>query len=273
MAAGMALLTMTDALSKWLTAGYPVGEILFFRALFMFPIIGLLAARAGGWAALRVHRYRDQVVRAVFVVMSTFLFLTGLTRLPLADTIAIVFAGPLMVTALAGPVVGEKVGWRRWLAVLVGFAGVMVMIRPGAGAFTWFALFPLTGALAGALRDLVTRRISASESSLAILWFSAVAITGAAALTMPFGWHLPTAHDLGLLALTGLLLGGANFLLIETFRLAEASLVIPFKYTTMVWAILYGYLFWGDLPDRWVVSGAVLVVVSGLYVMRRGTRM
>ena len=266
---GGALLTTNDAVLKWLTGDYPVGQIMFVRGMFVFLPIALLVWRAGGIDALRINSIRGQSLRAVFAFTSGFLFITGLAFLPLADAIAITFAGPLFITALAPTLLGEHVGWRRWSAVLIGFAGVMVMIRPGAGAVQWAALLPLAASLSGAFRDLTTRRMAATETSISIMGFTNAAVVLAGLSTWPFGWVPLVPGDVGLMALSGMLVGGAHFLLIERYRWAEAALVAPFKYTNMIWAVTFGFAVWGDLPDTWTVIGVAVVIGSGLFIVRR----
>jgi drug/metabolite transporter (DMT)-like permease len=157
------LLTANDAVLKWLTNDYPVGQLLFFRGLFVLAAISIyiLIFHSGGIRAFRVNSFSGQFQRAGFAFASGFLFLTGISYLPLADAIAITFAGPLFMTALAGPMLGERVGWRRWVAVSIGFLGVIAMVRPSSDVLQWAAIFPLLASLAGALRDITTRRISA----------------------------------------------------------------------------------------------------------------
>jgi len=270
MVAGVALLTLQDAVIKALTAAYPIGEILFVRGLFVFVPVALFARCAGGLASLRVRDWGGQAARAALTVVSTFLFVTGLALLPLADAVAVVMAGPLFITALAPALLGERVGWRRWSAVIVGLTGVLIMIRPTGEAVRLAALLPLAAAFTGALRDLLTRRLSLTEGSTAILLVTTAAVTLSGLATWPFSDWAPMGwRDVALLALSGCLLGAAHFLLIEAFRLAEAGLVAPFKFTNMLWAVLFGFIIWGELPDRWVLAGALLVVASGLYILRR----
>ena len=268
---GGALLTMNDAVLKWLTVDYPVGQLLFIRGLFVLLAISLIVWRSGGLAVIRVNSFRGQALRSGFAFTSGFLFITGLGFLELADAIAITFAGPLFVTALASLLLGEDVGWRRWAAVGAGLFGVLVMIRPGSEAVQWAALLPLGASLAGALRDITTRKISAHETSMAILCFSTVAVIAFGLCTLPFGWSPLAPRDLGLMALSGLFVGGAHFLLIERFRWAEAALLAPFKYANMIWAVIFGFIIWGDLPDAWTLSGAGFVVACGLYIVHRET--
>ncbi|MEM7123906.1 MAG: DMT family transporter [Pseudomonadota bacterium] len=272
MAAGCALVTFNDAILKWLTTDMPVGQIMFIRGLFVFLPVLLLAWHEGGLYRLRVRSPRGQAARAAIVVTGMFLFITGLSLLPFAEAIALTFASPLFATALAVPFLKEKVGWRRWTAVGVGFGGVLVMLRPGEGALALAALLPLAAAVTGALRDIVTRRLSVSDSSSSILMVSTIAVTLCGLLTWPFGWPTPTWLELALLALAGMLLGAAQYLMIEAVRLAEVGLVAPFRYTSLIWAFLIGFVVFGSVPDIWVVIGAVVVMLSGLYILHREGR-
>ena len=154
----------------------------------------------------------------------------------------------------------------------MGFLGVLVIIRPASEAVRLVALFPLGGAVAGALRDIATRRMRDRETSLGTLTVTTLMMLLATSATAPFGWQPFGAADLGLFALAGLMFGGALYLLIVTYRLAEAGLVAPFRYSSMIWAVLLGFLIWGDLPDRWVLAGTFLLVASGLYVFYRESR-
>ena len=270
---GGLLLTANDAVLKWLTGDYPVGQLLFFRGLFVLLAIGLFVWRSGSIESIRINNFWGQFQRAGFAFASGFLFISGISYLPLADAIAITFAGPLFITILAGPMLGEDVGWRRWAAVAVGFLGVLVMVRPSTEAIQLAALFPLGASLAGALRDITTRRISAHETSMSILLFSTLSVILFGLGTLPFGWAPLTLLDLGLMGLSGLFVGGAHYFLIERFRWAEAALLAPFKYANMVWAVIFGFIIFADLPDAWTLSGAGFVVVCGLYIAHRETLM
>ncbi len=273
MIASCLLVTLNDTILKWLTGDMPVGQIMCLRGLFVFLPVLLLAWHEGGLYRLRVKSPKGQGARALIVVTGMFLFITGLSLLPLAEAIALTFAAPLFATALAVPFLKEKVGWRRWTAVCTGFVGVLVMLRPGEGAFALAALLPLGAAVAGALRDIVTRHLSVTDSSSSILMVSTVAVTLAGAVTFPFGWSTPTWFEVGLLAASGMLLGAAQYLMIEAVRHAEIGLVAPFRYTSLIWAVPAGYLVFGTVPDMWVVVGAVVVVASGLYILHREGRL
>ena len=281
MVASVFIITLNDSLLKWLSADYPVGQIMAIRGLFVFLPVLALARWEGGLHMLRVRRPGAQAVRALFVVSGMFLYIGGLRFMPLADAIAITFAGPLFSTALAVPMLGEKVGWRRWSAVVVGLIGVTVMLRPTGEGFAWAAMLPLSAALTSGFRDIVTRRLSVSDSSSSILGVTTLAVTCCGFLTILIppltGWDYWVWQPMDLthvavLALAGLLLGTGQYLMIESVRLAEIGLVSPFRYTSMLWAVLLGFIMYGTLPDHWMLTGAGLVIASGVYILHRETR-
>lgn len=266
-------LALNSAVAKFLVADYPPGQILFVRALFVYGIIALLVWRDGGLATLRIRNYPGQTARALCLASSTYLMVVSVGLLPLGDVFAINHASPLILTALAALFLGEAVGWRRWTAILVGFAGILVMLRPTPAAFQWAALVPLLVALLSATRDVITRHITNTESSTAILAYTTTIILLAGLATAPFvDWRPIPWSDLYIFALAAAFQGTAHFLMIETFRLAEAKVVAPFKYSTILWAVVIGYLIWGDLPDAWIITGGAFVVGSGLYVLHRERR-
>lgn len=272
MISGSAVLTLSDAVTKWLTADLPVGQIMSVRVLFALMPILIFAWHAGGMHTFRITNTRMQLVRAGCAVASAFFFVAGLAYLPLADCIAIAFSGPLFVTALAVPMLGEKVGWRRWSAVIVGFLGILVMLRPTGAGFHWAALLPLSAAAFGAFRDIITRQVRLTASPVAVLAITMAAIGFAGLFTIPLGWESVDGMQLLLLALAGVLVGTAQYLVIHAFYVAEASLIIPYKYFSLIWATLFGFVIWGDVPDAGVMLGAALVVGSGLYIMHRETQ-
>lgn len=272
MVGGLVLLVASDAAAKWLTAGYPVSEVISLRGVLVVFMIVAIAARRRTMASLRVRNRRGQALRASLATVSSFAFIFGLSLLPLADATAATYTGPLFATALAAPILAERVGVARWLAVITGFAGMLLMLRPGASALNWAILLPAAAALFGALRDLVTRRISVTESSWSILLTSNLSVVAVGFVlgvsTGASTWSVPSTFDLALMALSGLLLGTAHFLHIEAYRYAQASTVGPFRYTSLLWAVLIGFVVWGELPDTWVLAGAALVIASGLYVLK-----
>jgi drug/metabolite transporter (DMT)-like permease len=274
MLVGAAVLTLNDALIKALSATYPTGEMLFIRGVFVWPWILLFTMRSGGLASLRVHNVSGQALRGACVIASAFLFITGLRHLTLADAIAVSFTGPLFITALAPLVLGEKVGWRRWLAVLIGFAGVLFMLRPGSAVLQWAIIFPLGAAVCGGLRDLITRRIAGTETTVAVLAVTTTVVLLAGLATAPFiGWVPPRPADITTFAASGALIAVAHTLMIEAFRRGEAALVAPFKYSSLLWATLIGFFMFGEHLDPWTIAGAVIIVLAGLYVLHRETQL
>lgn len=272
MLAGMAAMSTMDAMAKWLGEGYPIGEIVFFRNLFALPVIGLIVMRGGGLASLRIGWPLGHVLRAGCGLAAMFTFFTGLRTLPLAEAISIGFAAPLFVTALSVPILGERVGVRRWSAVVVGFVGVLVMTRPGAAAFQPAALLILAAALFYALAMLITRRQARSDTTPAILFYGTALSLAASLLVLPFGWRAPDAADLPVFVAIGLVGGLGMAFMTQAYRHAPAAVVASFDYTALVWGVLIGWLVWRELPDAWVWLGAGIVIASGLYIIRRETR-
>ena len=267
---GSALLTTSDAVVKWLASDYPIGQIMVLRGIFIIIPIAIIVWRSGGVGVLRVNNIKGQTARAILFIASVFFFLTGLKYNPLAVNIAIAFAGPLFVTAMATPLLGEFVGVRRWFGVLIGFTGIIIMVRPSSEGLNWYALLPLAAAFFGGLRDIITRRISATESSVSILLCSSLAVIAAGLVTFAQGdWRWINEFDLLLMSITGLLSGSAHYLLILAFAKGEASVVAPFKYFSLLWAIAIGVVIWGEIPDQWTAIGSTFVVGGGLYILHR----
>lgn len=280
------LMNLNNAVLKWLSDDFPVGQIIFMRAVFLLAIpLWFFVWLNGGISALKVNDWKVHLLRAALVSKSVFFFTLGVTYLPLADTVAVTFAGPLLLAALAGPVLGENVGWRRWSAVIVGFAGILIIMRPTGDVIRLAVLFPLASAFLAASRDLITRKITARESSTAVM-MTTFMLNGVVGLcTIPVGlyaaanpgdiipsfgiWVMPGLADIGISLLGALLVGGGHYGMIEGFRYAEASTVAPFRYTAIVWAGLAGFLIWGHVPNFWTLTGTGIVIASGLYILHR----
>lgn len=264
------LVTVQDAMVKWIAQSYPVGQVMTLRGVFVIAVVVLWAKATHRTGQLRVSNWNLQLTRGTLMSISTFLFVTGLTLMPIADAIAIAFAGPVIATALAALLLNESIRWRRWTAIIIGFAGVVVMLRPTPELIRLVALVPLLAALVGAFRDIITRKMgTGGESTLAIMLVSTTVVTVGGLLTIPLGWVSVDIGDLGWFIASALLVALAQPLMIESFRLGEVGLVAPFKYTSLVWAVLLGLLVWGDLPDAWTWVGSTLVVGSGLYIWHR----
>jgi len=269
MVAGCAFLMMSDAFSKWLSQTYSVGQIMSLRNVFVLIPMFIVLWHTKSFGDLKVHSWKAQLFRSLFHVAAAILFITSISFLPLADVHAIGFAGPIFIAALSPFMLGEHVGWHRWTAILIGFGGVLIMLRPTGASFALIGLIPLAAALSAAFRDLVTRKMSKTESSMSMLFVSSVAVIIVGAFTLPIDWKPLTWISLLLFIGNGLVNGCAHFLIIESYRLAQAPVVSPFKYSILLWAALFGYLIWGHVPDVWIVIGAIPVVASGLYILHR----
>lgn len=269
---GIALLTLNDAVSKYLALSFPVGQVICLRQAATLLVIVPYVVLVTGRGALRVVSWPGQMTRGLLFVAGSACMVLGLSLLPLATVITIMFAAPMFIAAFSVPLLAERVSLNRWIAILVGFVGVLIVMRPGAAAFEWALLIPVAGALINALRDIMTRRISRTETSVAILFWSTLIVTAAGATTAPFGWRPVTAEAAAWFVAVGVLNAGAHFLLIEAFRTTEAAVIAPVRYTSLIWATLLGYLVWHELPDAWVLMGAAVIVASGIYLVRAETR-
>lgn len=267
---GSLLLTTQDAITKWLTADFNTGEIMFYRSIFTFVPIIILVAWARDWRVLASSNLKGTLIRAGLGTATSAFVVLSFVFLPLTDALAIIFLGPIMLTALSVPMLGERVGWRRWFAVFVAFFGVLLIVQPGDGGFQFFFIIPLVTALLSALRDIATRRLRADDSSLSILFYSMLVALIASAASMPIlGGHWPDLGHWGLFAIAGTLNSLAHLLTIQALLWAPGGTVAPFKYLSLVWATAISYGVWGDIPAPWTIAGAALVVGAGLFILHR----
>jgi len=264
-----ALFSSVDATIKWLSAGYPVHQMLFFNAAFSLIPVALMTARAGGLNQLRTSRLGLHLLRGCCGMTAALAAFTAFSRMPLADAYAFIFATPLLITVLSVPLLGEIVRWRRWSAVLVGFAGVLIMLQPGSGSLDFAAGAALLAAAASALSIVLVRKLSATETTASIAFYTSAVVIVVTGCALPFGFVPPTPGDLGLMALAGIAGGTAVMLLVAGYRRAQAAVVAPFQYSQMLWGVVLGYLLWNDLPAMTVAVGATIVVASGLYILYR----
>lgn len=272
MALAAALLSCHDAITKHLAETYPIGQVIFFRQIASLTLVTGYIALGPGWRVVAVNRIGGQALRAAAFLAATALIVTSVSLLPLATALSVVFASPLVLAALSVPLLGERVGPHRWLAILGGFTGVLIIIRPIDPAFNWLLLVPVCAAVASALRDIATRLISRTETPLSILFWSNLAVIAAAAVMLPIGMRPIATVDYIWLGVVGFLNITAHFLMISALRMADAALVAPFRYTALVWATLLGFAVWGHVPDHWTFVGAAVVVASGVYLLMREHR-
>ena len=263
------LFTSMDALVKVASETYPTGQIVFFRNFVAFLPLAIFVVRAGGISVLRTRRLGGHLIRAGVGLSAMVCFFLSYKLLPLGEAVALGMAGPLFITALSVPFLGEKVGIRRWSAVVVGFLGVLVMTRPGSGIFDPAALIPLAAAFFLGLAMVMVRSLSRSEHSASIVFYFTITATVVSALSLPWQWVTPDWSGLGILVTIGLIGGCAQFTMTQAFRMAPAALVAPFEYLALVFAMGYGFLIWAEIPDLWLIVGAVIVMASGIYILHR----
>jgi len=262
------LFALNSAVGKWLVAKYPVGEFMLIRSALTLLLLSPFIWHAGRAAFANAPRPGLQVLRVVFASVEVAMFFWAVSYLPLADTTTFYLAGPIYVTALSVLLLRERVGWRRWTAVLIGFAGVVIALRPSSSSFTLPALIALSGSVIYALVMITTRALrETNDTMLMTTYFLGTLAFGAAAT--PFGWVTPAAYDL--LFLCGVAVANivAQFCVIRSLKLASASVVVPYQYTLLIWAVLFGWAMFGELPDAYTIVGAAIIVAAGLYIFWR----
>lgn len=258
-----------DAMSKVLAQDHAILQILWFRYM-VFTVFALaIARRRGVRRTLVSQRPWLQAFRALLLVVENAVFVLAFRYLPLADVHALGASAPLMVVALSVVLLGETVGIRRWSAVLVGFVGVLIIIRPGLQEIEWPLLIPLVGALMWALYQILVRLCSRTDGSDTTLLWSALVGLAATSVTGPFVWVPPDREAWVLLVVLAVAGSIAHYALIKGLQLAEASAVQPYTYTLLVFAAFWGLAVFGDIPDAWTILGATIIVGSGLYTWYR----
>jgi drug/metabolite transporter (DMT)-like permease len=265
------LLTSNDALSKLLVEQLSVGQLIFLHSSTALCLLVIIGAVRGELRSIQVSSWRRQVLRGACYVAGTFAFITSLRYLELADAVAIAFASPVFVAALAPRWLGEKATPAHWIAISLGFVGMLVMLRPGFGMH-WAMLLPLIVAIVDAVRDLLTRKITATDSTLSILLVTMAMVVAVSAPFAAVAWKPLTMEVAGLLFGTALVFVGAHIFMVEAFRHGETVAVTPFRYLQLVWSVLAGFAIWGDAPDLLLIAGTALTAVSGLVILRQESR-
>lgn len=267
--------TFLDTSSKYLVlAGVSALIVAWARFTVHVLIVGVFLR---GWrdpSRFRANNLPAHILRGLFLFGSTIFNVLALRTLQLAETTSIFFFAPMVITALAGPLLGEWAGWRRWLAILTGFVGVLIITRPGVGVFGIGHLFALCSMLSNCFYVIMTRRMSASETSESLILFSALAPAVLLLPLLPFslslpqdGWHWVVLLMLGVCGAIG------HWLLVQAYRIATTTALAPYPYSQMVWMIVSGWFFFNQFPDRWTLLGAAIIVASGLYIVHREHRL
>ena len=273
MLASVLFFSLMNVLAKLLMDRFPVTEVMFFRSLFALIPVCLSIHLGKGFAATLYTRHPwGHMGRSLIGLTTMVAMFWSFHLLPLGDAIALNFAAPLFLTALSVPLLSEKVGIHRWTAVLVGFAGVLIIVRPSGDVLNLGAIIALAGALTNALAMIAIRQLSRTEPPDTIVFYFTLLTTVLLGLTLPFSWVTPDPMDWLLLVATGLLGGCGQLMLTRAYSLAPAAVVAPLNYTSLLLAVGFGWLMWGEVPTGTMVIGAAVVMASGLYILHRETR-
>ncbi len=275
--------TFMSAGIKWLGSDYPTGQIVFFRSAFaLIPLLVWLSLRGDLIASVRTNDLRSHVIRGLMGSCAMFAGFVALAYLPLSDAVVIGYVSPLLTVLLAAIFLGERIRVYRLSAVAIGFMGVVIMVSPHLGtaslsgnvhATTIGVAFGLLGACCAAGATIQVRRLTARESTGAIVLYFTLLTTALGATTILLGWKVPSPSHFALLVAIGILGGIGQILMTQSYRYADASLIAPFDYTTMIWAFLLGWFLFGQLPSTAVVLGGVIVAGAGLFVIWREHRL
>jgi len=271
MAFSQAAFSTNDTLIKLVSQHLGVGQIMFVRGVFATTLMAFLAWRMRQWPPLSILKRPAVLARVAGELAGTTFFLLALANLPIANVSAVFLALPLVITVAAALFFGEYVGPRRWTAILIGFIGVLIIVRPGMEGFNSYSLYVLACVVCCAFRDLATRRIPADIPTGSVSLLTAATVAGFGLMITPVigGWASLTPELLGLLAAAAVFVLAGYQAIIQSMRVGELSFVAPFRYVSLIWAIAAGYLVFGTIPDGVMLIGAAIVVLSGVYMLYR----
>ncbi|MCO5091126.1 DMT family transporter [Bosea sp. (in: a-proteobacteria)] len=263
---GILLFSLNDVMGKWLLATYSIGQLLMMRSLAALTVILPFVFRQGVRRTFRPERPGLQLLRVVFCSSEVALFYLAVSYLPLADTMTIWLAAPVWVAILAALLLGERIDARRWLAIALGFAGVAVALNPSGASLSMPALIALLGSFLFAAMMIANRYLRGTPDITLVTWQSLGALLTGLAL-LPFGRVTPSLADTAFLGLLGIVSMGAHICVTRSLKLAEASVVVPYQYTLLVWALIFGWFVFGDWPTPAMLAGAALIVTAGLALL------
>lgn len=268
---GMVMFTLNDVLGKWLVATYSAQQVMLVRSLAALLVLLPFFWRHGWQRIIRVERPRLQVLRALLAAVEATAFYFAVAYMPLADTMTYWLAAPIYIAALSPLMLGEHVGWRRWTAILIGFAGVVIALEPSAASFALPALIALGGSVAYSFAIIFSRSLRATPDTTLVFWqmAAAVIVSLIGIAIHPANWTPVPPLDLGLLGLLGVVAMSAHMLVNRSLKLADAATVVPLQYTLLIWAVLFGWMFFGDVPRPAMMVGAGCIVASGLFIFFR----
>ena len=260
--------SVMDIIVKW-SENYPLGQVLFFRGFFGIVFFFFVIRSERRKNFYYTKRAGLHFLRCIFGLIALVAIFTALRNLPLATVVSISFAAPIFTTIFSIFLLNEKVGFYRWLAVIVGFIGIIVIAEPGFSSLNIYYLYPIIFCLGLSYVAIAIRQLSTSEPVWLISLYFSVAITLLSFLTIPYGWVMPNLNDLAILSLVGIFGGVANLWLSQSYKYSEVSLVTPLKYLALVFAIIFGYFIWGEVPTIKTLLGAALVIISSIIIFRR----
>ena len=260
--------SVMDIIVKW-SEDYPLGQVLFFRGFFGIVFYFFVIPPERRKNFYYTKRAGLHFLRCIFGLIALVAIFTALRNLPLATVVSISFAAPIFTTIFSIFLLKEKVGFYRWLAVIVGFIGIIVIAEPGFSSLNIYYLYPIIFCLGLSYVAIAIRQLSTSEPVWLISLYFSVAITLLSFLTIPYGWVMPSLNDLVILSLVGVFGGVANLWLSQSYKYSEVSLVTPLKYLALVFAIIFGYFIWGEVPTIKTLLGAALVIISSIIIFRR----
>ena len=260
--------SIMDIIVKW-SEDYPLGQVLFFRGFFGVILYFIIMPRERIKDFYLTKRPGLHFLRCMSGLIALVAIFIALRNLPLATVVSISFAAPIFTTIFSIFLLSEKVGMFRWIAVLVGFIGIIIITEPGFSSFNIYFIYPIIFCLGLSYVAIAIRQLSTTEPVWLISLYFSIAITLASLVTLPYGWVIPNFGDLILLMLIGVFGGVANLWLGQSYKLAEVSLVSPLKYLALVFAIAFGYFIWGEIPSFKTLLGAALVIISSIIIFRR----
>lgn len=287
----MLIISLQNIAIKWIGGDYPVLEIVILRNLVALPFTLLFFRYEGGRRLPTTQRHKLEILRGLLLFLSYTTYMMGLAALPLAEIEALRFSGPLLITILSVVMLGEKVNIRRWLAIVVGFIGVLLIIRPGSASFNLGSIFILISVLFYALTVIITRKLQTTDSSATMAYFSSFVYLAAALILVPFttligenpdahpsiaflfrSWSIPSFLDLIMMSGLGLVWAGWMYFMSRAYSLAQASVAAPFEYVSLLISIFWGYVIWREVPTVMTIAGAALTLLSGMYILYRERR-
>ncbi|QEI06731.1 DMT family transporter [Pigmentiphaga aceris] len=275
---GYFMFSLNDAMGKWLVTGYSVAQVLLVRSIGAFLLITPALLRQPAGTLWRLERPGLQGLRALMATLDTLLFYSATVYMPLADVMTFYMAGPIYMAAMSHLFLGERLSSRQWLAIGLGFIGVVIALRPSSAAFSWASLIALVGSVSFSVSLILGRRLRSTADPVLAGWQTIAALASAAGLlignwvfgdVVPGRWVATDWHALGAMLLLGCVACAAHLMMTRALKTLPASTLAPLQYTLLLWAVIFGYLFFGDLPDLQLVIGCSVIVVAGALLLRR----